>query len=327
MTAKQQYLLMVLLCSLALTLNACGASTSNQSVIATSVAMTVQAQNTQTAQFIPTSAPSTDVPTPVLSPTAFTTIAPPTAPPTFSGNVKPCYSANWISDVTIPDGTIVAPGATFWKTWRVLNSGSCSWNNTYKFVFISGDIMGGAYVYNFPGVAAPGQNVDIPIELFAPKDNGTYTGYWKIQAPDKTIFGVGQYSQSLSVTVKVVAGAGTPPGNFRTPTIYGVANVTYDTSVATRRCTTANTFYDPVAYITSNGPVTVYYDWIQSDGHSYRNRKIIFTSASTKSVSYEWSQGIGSSTNPRWVQVIITDPTYQEWPEATLPILCSQTPP
>ncbi len=325
MKVKNPYPLIALLTTLALSLNACGGSAANQSVIATSVAMTVDAQKSQVAQFTPTTAPSTDVPTPVISPTAFLTLAPPTAPPTSSGPFKQCYSANYVSDVSIPDGTIVAPGASFWKTWRVLNSGSCSWDSTYKFVFFSGDIMGGAYVYNFPGVAAPGQNVDIPIELFAPQDNGTYTGYWKIQAPDKTIFGVGQYNQSLSVSVQVVAGAGTPPGNFKTPGIYGVTNVDYDTSP--RRCTTANTFYDPIAYMTSNGPVNVSYEWHQSDGHNYRNLKMVFTSATTKSTSIEWSQSITSSTNPRWVQIIITDPVYKEWPKATLPILCSQTPP
>ena len=326
MKVKNPYLLIAVLTTLALTLNACGGLAANQSVIATSVAMTVRAQDTKAAEYTPTTASNTDVPIALLSPTPLSTISPPTAPPTFSGTYKPCYSADYVSDVSIPDGTILAPSAPFWKTWRVLNSGSCSWDSTYKFVYYSGDIMGGAYVYNFPQFTAPGQNVDVTIELFAPQDNGTYTGYWRIQAPDKTVFGVGQYNQSLTASVQVIAGAGTAPANWKTPGIYGVANVSYDTSIATRRCTTANTFYDPIAYITSNGPVTITYNWVQSDGHTYRNRKMTFTSATTKSDSVEWSQSLISSTNPRWVQIIITDPVYKEWPRATLPILCSQSP-
>jgi hypothetical protein len=123
--------------------------------------------------------------------------------------------------------------------------------------------------------------------------------------------------------VTIVVNSGTPDNN-KTATVFGVTNVTYD--VSERRCTTANTFYSPKAYITSNGPVKVVYTWKQSDGHDYRNRKITFESATTITVGQDWSQRFTSSTNPRWVQVVITSPTYQEWPRVTLPILCSTIP-
>jgi hypothetical protein len=278
--------------------------------------MTVQAQNTQEAALTPTSLPATDLPPLLSSPTTGATRIPPTAPPAGSGDIKPCYSANFVSDVTIPDGTIVTPGATFWKTWRVTNSGACAWNSTYKFVFMEGDIMGGAYVYNFPGVAAPGQTVDIPIQLLAPQVEGTYTGTWKIEAPDKTIFGVGQYDEPLSV--KVVVGGGTPANN-KTPSPYDITNVTYDVA---RSCTPANTFWTITAYITSNGPVTAIFTWEQSDGNNQANRKITFTEATTKSVTREWSQHLGSSSNPRWVRIVITSPTYQEYSKETGLYLC-----
>jgi hypothetical protein len=315
MPVPHKYSWIVVISILAFILSACGAA-SNQSVIATSVAMTVQAEHTQAAQSTPTEPLLSPTPLPLASLTPVTTKAPPTAPPSGSGDIKPCYSATFVSDVSIPDGTIVSPGATFWKTWRVKNDGSCSWNSTYKFVFMNGDLMGGAYVYNFPGVAAPGQAVDIPIELFAPAAEGTYTGNWMIQAPDKTLFGVGQYSVPLSV--KVVVGSGTPANN-KTETAYGITSVTYDVS---RTCTTANTFYTITASITSNGPVTATFTWAQSDGNNKGNNKITFASATTKSVTRDWSQHIGSSENPRWAQIIITDPTYQEFPQVTLPALC-----
>src|ERR1700690_1367157 len=155
MRLKTKQVSFALLIILALTLSACGSSASNNSIIATSVAMTVQAQNTQAPAFTPTSLPVVDVPTLLTSPTSGVTTVPPTAPVAGSSNIKPCYSANFVQDVTIPDGTIVTPGQTFWKTWRVLNSGSCSWDSTYKFVFNDGDLMGGGYVYAFPGAAAP----------------------------------------------------------------------------------------------------------------------------------------------------------------------------
>ena len=237
MLLKTKQVSFALLIILALTLSACGSSASNNSIIATSVAMTVQAQNTQVPAFTPTSLPVVDLPTLLTSPTAGVTTVPPTAPAAGSSNIKPCYSANFVQDVTIPDGTIVTPGQTFWKTWRVLNSGSCSWDSTYKFVFNDGDLMGGGYVYPFPGAAAPGQTVDIPIELYAPTNAGTYTGTWLIEAPDKTLIGVGQYNQPLSVQVVVVAGT---PSNDKTASPYGITNVSIDVS---RVCKPANTFY------------------------------------------------------------------------------------
>ena len=70
------------------------------------------------------------------------------------------------------------------------------WNSSYKFVFMDGDVLGGAYIYNFPGFAAPQDTVEIPVQLYAPTSTGSYTGYWKIQAPDGTIFGVGPVQTS-----------------------------------------------------------------------------------------------------------------------------------
>ncbi len=317
MLLKIRHVLFALLSTLSLVLSACGSSASNNSIIATSVAMTVQAQNTQAAALTPTSVPATDPPALLSTPTPGATRIPPTAPPAGSSDIKPCYSANYVSDVTIPDGTIVNPGQTFMKTWRVLNSGSCTWDSTYKFVFMSGDILGGAYVYPFPGAASPGQTVDIPVQLYAPQVAGSYTGTWKIEAPDKTIFGVGQYDQPLSVQVVVINGT---PSNNKTASPYDVTNVTYDVS---RRCTPANTFYTIVGNITSNGPVNVTFDWQQSDGHNTNNKKMSFTEATTQATgTLEWSQGIASAQTPRWVRIVITSPTYHEYPKQTLPPLC-----
>src|SRR5258708_2906357 len=215
MTLKHKYVLVSILIVLAVTLGACGSSASNDSVIATSVALTVQAQNTQQAQLTPT---FTDLPPLSTPPTADNTQgAPPTAPPTAPGAAKGvCISANFVGE-TIPDGTIELPGANFLKVWHVLNSGTCTWDSTWKFVFVSGDVMGGAFVYNFPQPAAPGQTVDIPIQLIAPQVSGTYTGDWKIQSPWGGVFGVGQYDTPL--TVSIVVGNVTP-ANKKTPTVF-----------------------------------------------------------------------------------------------------------
>lgn len=302
-------------CALLLLLVSC-APANNQATIATSVAQTVAAQDTARALLTPTDSPPTL--TPLASKTPAVTKAPPTAPPPGSGNVVPCYRAEYVADVTIPDGTIVTPGASFWKTWSVKNTGSCSWNSSFKFVFIDGDIMGGAYVYNFPGFAAPNDTVEIPIQLYAPTTTGSYTGYWKIQAPDKTIFGVGQYDQSLSVNI--VVGSGTP-ANDKTLTVYDITSVSYRIE---RRCTAANTFWHIWVTLTSNGPLKSTFKILQSDGNGQTGIKLEFTTAQSLTFDYgEWSQRtITSSTNPRWVQVITTAPTYREWPKSEPMYLC-----
>src|SRR5512143_3278895 len=38
-----------------------------------------------------------------------------------------CDWAQFVADVTVPDGTSYAPGTTFTKTWRLKNIGSCTW--------------------------------------------------------------------------------------------------------------------------------------------------------------------------------------------------------
>jgi len=318
MTVKHAYGKLISLVLAALLLGSCAPAASNASLIATSVAQTVEAQETERAAFTPTSTQRPQTPTAIKSPTPLTTKAPPTAPAPGSSNIVACYSAQFVEDVSIPDGTIVAPGASFWKTWSVKNTGSCSWDSSFKFVFVDGDIMGGAYVYNFPGFAAPDDIVEIPIQLYAPTTTGSYSGYWKIQAPDKTLFGVGQYDQSLSV--KVVVGSGTP-ANSKTATAYGITAVSYTIE---RRCTAANTFWQIYIHLTSNGPLNSTFTVLQSDGVQQKNIKLNFSTAQTKTFDYgEWSQRtITSSTNPRWVQVITTAPTYQEWPQSELFYLC-----
>ena len=315
MRFRSKYTLLSVLAIAAFLATACGSS-ANQAAVATAVAMTVQAQHTQEALSTPSPFTLPSPGSPLLaSPTASVTRAPPTPPPAGSNDTASCLQANYVADVTIPDGTIVSPGASFWKTWRVLNSGTCSWDSTYKFVFYDGDIMGGGYVYAFPGAAAPGETVDIPIQLFAPSAEGTYAGKWMIQSPNGTIFGVGQYNQPL--TVEIVVGSGTP--GKHTETVFNVTNVTYQVA---RRCTAANTFWTVTASITSNGPIKVTFTWIQSDGNNKANNKLTFTQASTLSANREWSQGVASSHNPRWVQVIITSPTYQEYAKSPPLLLC-----
>ena len=41
-----------------------------------------------------------------------------------------CDQALFVDDVNYPDGSDVAPGTSFVKTWRLKNNGSCTWNSS-----------------------------------------------------------------------------------------------------------------------------------------------------------------------------------------------------
>jgi Ig-like domain-containing protein len=304
---------------LVLITSACGSSAQDENRISTAVAQTVQAQNSLTK--VATMAVISDTETPEanmettttqLPASAFTQIAN-TKP---SGPVEFCTaSADFVGE-TIPDGTIVQPGATFTKVWNIQNTGTCPWNSKWQLIFQGGDIMGGAATYNLPQPASSGQTVEVPIVLTAPQQGGTYIGKWMLKSPWGMTFGVGQSSVPLSVSI--VVGSLTPE-KVSTSTVFGVTGVKYDVAV---RCTDANTFYTITASITTNGPVNVSFTWNQSDGNEALNNKVNFPEATTKSLTHEWIQGNGTNPTQRWVQVIIDEPTYQEYDKVVLPKLC-----
>jgi hypothetical protein len=102
-----------------------------------------------------------------------------------------CPAAQFVADVTAPDGTYITPGATFTKTWRIKNVGTCSWNTNYSLIFVSGERMGGSSPIYFPQWVGTGQAVDLSVDLTAPYGSGTYRGYWMLQTDTGRKFGVG----------------------------------------------------------------------------------------------------------------------------------------
>ena len=46
-----------------------------------------------------------------------------------------CDQAQFVSDLTAPDGAAFAPGAAFTKTWRLANIGTCTWTSAYNLVW------------------------------------------------------------------------------------------------------------------------------------------------------------------------------------------------
>lgn len=103
----------------------------------------------------------------------------------------------FVSDVSIPDGTVFAPGKSFTKTWRVKNTGTCDWTTDYSLVFTAGDHMNGQSI-KMPKLVQPGQTVDLSVNMIAPSANGNYGGYWQLRSQYGYNFG-----QTLWLKVKV----------------------------------------------------------------------------------------------------------------------------
>lgn len=95
-------------------------------------------------------------------------------------NATPCEDdAEFVSSQSIPDGTEIAPGATFTKTWRMRNIGSCTWTSAYSWTFTGGDAL--KRVDASPiDLVLPGEEIDVSVTLIAPEAPGTYAAQWKL---------------------------------------------------------------------------------------------------------------------------------------------------
>jgi uncharacterized protein YkwD len=96
-----------------------------------------------------------------------------------------------IQDVTIPDNTSIARGATFTKTWQFLNSGTCPWTG-YSIAYASGDRMGAPDSAPIPDTT-PGGKVNVSLKLTAPIADNVYTGYFVIKDQTGQALPVGIY--------------------------------------------------------------------------------------------------------------------------------------
>ncbi len=202
---------------LAIALTACGAGsttepTQNADVIYTSVAGTMVAQlndqQTQTAQAIPPSSlPSpttadtfTPLPTvpaaPSVTPFTINTPGSVVQPTIFTGGTPGstgagCADSKFISETPPADGTQFSKGENFSKSWSFMNSGTCTWSNSYSFGFQNGDRLGGKEIVISRSVdfVLAGQIKTFTVQFEAPISAGHYKGFWQMRTPAGGSFG------------------------------------------------------------------------------------------------------------------------------------------
>jgi hypothetical protein len=94
----------------------------------------------------------------------------------------------FIEDLTVPDGTYVDPGVVLDKRWKVRNSGSCNWDEAYRFKLIDGPEMS-THPEQALFPARSGSEAVIRLVFIAPLEPGRYRSAWQAFSPAGEAFG------------------------------------------------------------------------------------------------------------------------------------------
>ncbi len=97
-------------------------------------------------------------------------------------------SLAFLKDITIPDGTSVAPDSTLDKRWEVENNGNCNWSQDYRVRLIAGPELG-AQKEQALYPARSGTHAVVRIVFKAPVEPGTYRSAWQATNPQGEAFG------------------------------------------------------------------------------------------------------------------------------------------
>jgi hypothetical protein len=285
----------------ALFLGACNlpSGTTGEDTVGTAAAQTLAAvlsatplSGAVTPSFTPLSQPATLTPIPTNANTN-------TPVPTPTSN---CNLMQFITDVTIPDGTIMAPSQAFTKTWRIKNVGTCTWTPSYAIVFSSGNSMNGPATQALTANVNPGQSVDISVNLTAPATPGDYTAYWKLRDGSGVLFN--QFYVQIKVQNSVTPTYTLPPA-----IVFAVTGVTFN---VTGTCPN----FSYTVNVTTNGAGTVNLHRIFSDGGTDTlPRTLTFASAGTQSFTEPVYFGAAGSSS--WTDIYIDSPNHQQFGRAT----------
>ncbi|MDZ4159513.1 MAG: NBR1-Ig-like domain-containing protein, partial [Anaerolineaceae bacterium] len=118
---------------------------------------TLEARVTELSRATPTSPDPTDT-LAVTPPAALTP-----APPSKAAPGATCDLASYVTDVSVPDGTVFEPSQKFTKTWRVKNIGTCAWSTGYTLIHTGGARMDGAQSTPLSKPVAPGEMIDVSV--------------------------------------------------------------------------------------------------------------------------------------------------------------------
>ena len=166
---------------------------------ATPAASATRVPPSATTEPSPTPVPSsTPTPEPTVTSTAIPSPTPSPLPLTCEGD-----ALEFLSDISVPDGTTFQTGDLFTKTWGVRNSGPCTWDERYMLRFIEGEQMNGPAATYLEAPVAPGEALSLTVALQAPLLPGQYTGRWGLFDPSEAMLGNEGVPLTLTVIINV----------------------------------------------------------------------------------------------------------------------------
>jgi ABC-type amino acid transport substrate-binding protein len=125
-------------------------------------------------------------------------ITAPTPTPAPSPTPEVCKDgASYVADLNYDDKNMTAPpvmqpGQAFTKGWRMRNSGTCIWDQTYTFAYAGGNSPMsnmGASAVRVNGTVPPGATYDFKVPMIAPSVPGVYQGFWNMRDWQGSAFG------------------------------------------------------------------------------------------------------------------------------------------
>ena len=167
--------------------------TIDPNAISTYIAQTANAASTQTAVAMPTltstatftaTPRNTDTPEPTATSTVLFLFYTP-SPVILSGGGTPgskSYSCN-VLGVTPANGTSFGNRTDFDAKWKVKNIGKRDWeNNSVDYIYLTGDKFHKVAGYDLGKTVKIGETIELIADMIAPKNAGTYTTNWTLQA-------------------------------------------------------------------------------------------------------------------------------------------------
>jgi dipeptidyl aminopeptidase/acylaminoacyl peptidase len=91
-------------------------------------------------------------------------------------------------DRPAPDALPLAPNAIYTATWRLLNTGDCTWGDGYVLTPIDAAALGNPSAAVTAPVA-PGETLTVTLTLTAPIAPGYHQGVWRLTDPSAAAFG------------------------------------------------------------------------------------------------------------------------------------------
>ncbi|MHB1318089.1 MAG: NBR1-Ig-like domain-containing protein [Anaerolineae bacterium] len=132
----------------------------------------------------------TSTPLPSVTPEMAATVTPEPVTPEAETEAEPTATlmtgvldSKFVRDISIPDGTVMAPGQAFTKSWEIENSGEVPWPDGTELRLVDGAVMGPIESVSLNGRTA-GERAEISVDLAAPAAPGTHRSYWQLCVGD-----------------------------------------------------------------------------------------------------------------------------------------------